>query len=386
MYSIKKNICSFLIPDSGTTIQPSNSGSCNISSHTSVGTGSINSSTSGVPTIDSPIKNLNSSIPFIDLTNDSPTKLSPSTAATTVTTTSTTDTAVATNTTPNTTTTITLPSLDDSSSKDKLSSVKIAPSGYFSTIQTSVPTPTPAVTTDPNNLLNADKDNITLSRSSNNNNNNNNARLLAASLVADLVCRICGRLSQQPQLEPDKRTMNANVLVECIQCGSLYHQLCHQPMILMSTSKQHWLCMHCCRPTTDSVSISTSVIDMTPSSSSNSTESTTTVVSSKLIRSHSIVSSSDVTIISANISTSGSPSSSSPSTDSTHHQSLIVPNPVQLSLDSSSLSTTSTAFVSSSSFSPTNPPTTVTVGARKRKPAFTSPLSGIPRKLKDEHA
>lgn len=71
---------------------------------------------------------------------------------------------------------------------------------------------------------------------------------LLASLVADLVCSACGRLTQQSQLEPDGKTMNANVLVECVRCGALFHQMCHKPPIYMqdhALAKQQWLCFNC---------------------------------------------------------------------------------------------------------------------------------------------
>ncbi|KER25199.1 hypothetical protein X801_00929 [Opisthorchis viverrini] len=68
-----------------------------------------------------------------------------------------------------------------------------------------------------------------------------------ASLVADLTCCVCGKITPQPQLEPDGKTMSSNVLVECCQCGALYHQLCHQPPVLSSrgTNPQQWLCTNC---------------------------------------------------------------------------------------------------------------------------------------------
>lgn len=74
------------------------------------------------------------------------------------------------------------------------------------------------------------------------------ARLLA-SLVADLACSVCGKLTGQAQLEPDGKTMNANVLVECAQCGALFHQLCHQPPVLSGergcTGGASWSCSRC---------------------------------------------------------------------------------------------------------------------------------------------
>ncbi|VDP85617.1 unnamed protein product [Echinostoma caproni] len=70
---------------------------------------------------------------------------------------------------------------------------------------------------------------------------------LLAMLVAELACCECGKLTRQPQLEPDGKTMNANILVECVQCGALYHQMCHQPPVLTSsgTSHQDWRCGSC---------------------------------------------------------------------------------------------------------------------------------------------
>ncbi|CAH8629787.1 unnamed protein product [Schistosoma rodhaini] len=251
--------------------------------------------------------------------------------------------------------------------------------------------------------------------------NNNNARLLAASLVADLVCRVCGRLSQQPQLEPDNKTLNANVLVECIKCGSLYHQLCHQPLILMSTPKQEWLCINCSITTTtnttifdpsfvSSVSALTSSVSCTATSSSNSMLTTLAIsanstcvnnmptdsmIPCSIIQSDGNILSRDVTRIADHNNNECSFSSS------THHSSLILSNPVQFQ----SLGTTSTVTTPQTSSLPvctsTSTPTTtnnfittvnlttsastVNVGARKRKPAFTSSLSGLPRKLKDDY-
>ncbi|KAF5394645.1 Uro-adherence factor A [Paragonimus heterotremus] len=71
---------------------------------------------------------------------------------------------------------------------------------------------------------------------------------LVASLVADLSCCICGKLTRQPQLEADGKTMNANMLVECVQCGALYHQMCHQPPISSASqpiNPQEWRCGKC---------------------------------------------------------------------------------------------------------------------------------------------
>ncbi|VDP60612.1 unnamed protein product [Schistosoma curassoni] len=252
------------------------------------------------------------------------------------------------------------------------------------------------------------------------NNNNNNARLLAASLVADLVCRLCGRLSQQPQLEPDNKTLNANVLVECIKCGSLYHQLCHQPLILMSTPKQQWLCINCSITTTtnttifnpsfvSSVSSLTSSISCTATSSSNSSLTTlaisanSTCVNSmsadpmipcSVIQSDGDILSKDVTMITDNNNNNEYSFSSS-----THHSSVVLSNPVHfqsrettstvITPQTSSLpvctSTSATTNNSITTVSSTTSASTVNVGARKRKPAFTSSLSGLPRKLKDDY-
>ncbi|CAH8610225.1 unnamed protein product [Schistosoma curassoni] len=251
-------------------------------------------------------------------------------------------------------------------------------------------------------------------------NNNNNARLLAASLVADLVCRLCGRLSQQPQLEPDNKTLNANVLVECIKCGSLYHQLCHQPLILMSTPKQQWLCINCSITTTtnttifnpsfvSSVSSLTSSISCTATSSSNSSLTTlaisanSTCVNSmsadpmipcSVIQSDGDILSKDVTMITDNNNNNEYSFSSS-----THHSSVVLSNPVHfqsrettstvITPQTSSLpvctSTSATTNNSITTVSSTTSASTVNVGARKRKPAFTSSLSGLPRKLKDDY-
>ncbi|KAA3672502.1 uncharacterized protein DEA37_0014779 [Paragonimus westermani] len=71
---------------------------------------------------------------------------------------------------------------------------------------------------------------------------------LVASLVADLSCCVCGKLTRQPQLEADGKTMNANMLVECVQCGALYHQMCHQPPISSASqpiNPQEWRCGKC---------------------------------------------------------------------------------------------------------------------------------------------
>ncbi|CAH8633348.1 unnamed protein product [Schistosoma rodhaini] len=267
-------------------------------------------------------------------------------------------------------------------------------------------------------LTKSSQDNSTFNTST-----NNNARLLAASLVADLVCRVCGRLSQQPQLEPDNKTLNANVLVECIKCGSLYHQLCHQPLILMSTPKQQWLCINCSISTTtnttifdpsyvSSVSALTTSVSYTATSSSNSTLTTLAIsanstcvnnmptesmIPCSVIQSDGNILSRDVTIIADHNNNNNECSFSS----STHHSSLILSNPVQFQ----SLGTTSTVTTPQTSSLPvctsTSTPTTtnnsittvnlttssstVNVGARKRKPAFTSSLSGLPRKLKDDY-
>ncbi|CAH8613560.1 unnamed protein product [Schistosoma bovis] len=258
------------------------------------------------------------------------------------------------------------------------------------------------------------------------NNNNNNARLLAASLVADLVCRLCGRLSQQPQLEPDNKTLNANVLVECIKCGSLYHQLCHQPLILMSTPKQQWLCINCSITTTtnttifnpsfvSSVSSLTSSISCTATSSSNSSLTTlaisanSTCVNSmsadpmipcSVIQSDGDILSKDVTMITDNNNNSNNNNNNEYSfSSSTHHSSVVLSNPVHfqsrettstvITPQTSSLpvctSTSATTNNSITTVSSTTSASTVNVGARKRKPAFTSSLSGLPRKLKDDY-
>ncbi|CAH8608476.1 unnamed protein product [Schistosoma bovis] len=258
-------------------------------------------------------------------------------------------------------------------------------------------------------------------------NNNNNARLLAASLVADLVCRLCGRLSQQPQLEPDNKTLNANVLVECIKCGSLYHQLCHQPLILMSTPKQQWLCINCSITTTtnttifnpsfvSSVSSLTSSISCTATSSSNSSLTTlaisanSTCVNSmsadpmipcSVIQSDGDILSKDVTMITDNNNNSNNNNNNNEYSfsSSTHHSSVVLSNPVHfqsrettstvITPQTSSLpvctSTSATTNNSITTVSSTTSASTVNVGARKRKPAFTSSLSGLPRKLKDDY-
>ncbi|CAH8578221.1 unnamed protein product [Dicrocoelium dendriticum] len=70
-----------------------------------------------------------------------------------------------------------------------------------------------------------------------------------ASLVADLACGVCGKLTQPPRLEPDGKSMNPNMLVECVQCKALYHQLCHDPPLLLSSTArnpQEWRCGNCC--------------------------------------------------------------------------------------------------------------------------------------------
>ncbi|CAH8592241.1 unnamed protein product [Schistosoma intercalatum] len=250
-------------------------------------------------------------------------------------------------------------------------------------------------------------------------NNNNNARLLAASLVADLVCRLCGRLSQQPQLEPDNKTLNANVLVECIKCGSLYHQLCHQPLILMSTPKQQWLCINCSITTTtnttifnpsfvSSVSSLTSSISCTATSSSNSSLTTlaisanSTCVNSmssdpmipcSIIQSDGDILSKDVTMIADNNNSNNNNNNNNneylfSSSNPVHFQSrettstVITPQTSSLPVCTSTSATTTNSITTVSS---TTSASTVNVGARKRKPAFTSSLSGLPRKLKDDY-
>ncbi|VDP71104.1 unnamed protein product [Schistosoma mattheei] len=260
------------------------------------------------------------------------------------------------------------------------------------------------------------------------NNNNNNARLLAASLVADLVCRLCGRLSQQPQLEPDNKTLNANVLVECIKCGSLYHQLCHQPLILMSTPKEQWLCINCSITTTtnttifnpsfvSSVSALTSSISCTATSSSNSSlttlaisanstcvnsMSTDPMIPCSVIQSDGDILSKDVTMITDNNNSNNNNNNNNNEysfSSSTHHSSVVLSNPVHfqsrettstvITPQTSSLpvctSTSATTNNSITTVSLTTSASTVNVGARKRKPAFTSSLSGLPRKLKDDY-
>ncbi|CAH8618398.1 unnamed protein product [Heterobilharzia americana] len=350
--------------DPATTVQL-----CPFSSVTSTGV------SSGV-TAEPAIGNSNSSNNIIDLTltdNDGPSISSSSTSSTV-------------------TASINPPLIEDCCSKDNLSNTRMN-STYMSTVTTpSSSIQIAPVSAGTNIVINSKQDTSSM---------NNSARLLAASLVADLVCRICGRLSQQPQLEMDKKTMNANVLVECIKCGSLYHQLCHQPVILMSMPKQQWMCMHCSTTTatTTSADLSLSspvpVVTLTVSSDSSCSITTDPVISSNLIRSHSILSS-DVTIVGSipgdnNLISSGS------SSYSIHQQSLILSDPVQFSSSSASsvsttltvtattTATTTTTNASTTSNTPTQATTTITVGARKRKPAFTSPLSGIPRKLKDEH-
>ncbi|CAH8605242.1 unnamed protein product [Schistosoma guineensis] len=270
--------------------------------------------------------------------------------------------------------------------------------------------------------------NTNTTTNNNTNTNNNNARLLAASLVADLVCRLCGRLSQQPQLEPDNKTLNANVLVECIKCGSLYHQLCHQPLILMSTPKQHWLCINCSITTTtnttifnpsfvSSISSLTSSISCTATSSSNSSLTTlaisanSTCVNSmsvdpmipcSVIQSDGDILSKDVTMITDNNNSNNNNNNNNNEysfSSSTHHSSVVLSNPVHfqsrettstvITPQTSSLpvctSTSATTNISITTVSSTTSASTVNVGARKRKPAFTSSLSGLPRKLKDDY-
>ncbi|KAF7243350.1 hypothetical protein EG68_08460 [Paragonimus skrjabini miyazakii] len=78
--------------------------------------------------------------------------------------------------------------------------------------------------------------------------NSNAGACLVASLVADLSCCVCGKLTRQPQLEADGKTMNANMLVECVQCGALYHQMCHQPPLSSASqpiNPQEWRCEKC---------------------------------------------------------------------------------------------------------------------------------------------
>ncbi|KAH9581406.1 Trafficking protein particle complex subunit 3 [Schistosoma haematobium] len=278
-------------------------------------------------------------------------------------------------------------------------------------------------------LTKSTQDNSSFNTNTTTTNNNNNARLLAASLVADLVCRLCGRLSQQPQLEPDNKTLNANVLVECIKCGSLYHQLCHQPLILMSTPKQQWLCINCSITTTtnttifnpsfvSSVSSLTSSISCTATSSSNSSLTTlaisanSTCVNSmsadpmipcSVIQSDGDILSKDVTMITDNNNNNNNNNSNNNNeysfSSSTHHSSVVLSNPVHfqsrettstvITPQTSSLpvctSTSATTNISITTASSTTSASTVNVGARKRKPAFTSSLSGLPRKLKDDY-
>ncbi|CAH8582757.1 unnamed protein product [Schistosoma mattheei] len=277
-------------------------------------------------------------------------------------------------------------------------------------------------------LTKSSQDNSSFNTNTTTTNNNNNARLLAASLVADLVCRLCGRLSQQPQLEPDNKTLNANVLVECIKCGSLYHQLCHQPLILMSTPKQQWLCINCSITTTtnttifnpsfvSSVSALTSSISCTATSSSNSSlttlaisanstcvnsMSTDPMIPCSVIQSDGDILSKDVTMITDNNNSNNNNNNNNNEysfSSSTHHSSVVLSNPVHfqsrettstvITPQTSSLpvctSTSATTNNSITTVSLTTSASTVNVGARKRKPAFTSSLSGLPRKLKDDY-
>ncbi|TNN11017.1 hypothetical protein EWB00_004956 [Schistosoma japonicum] len=315
-------------------------------------------------------------------------------------------------------------------SDDKLSTTKVMNSNYLPTVsqtQSSSSSSSSSFTSSVDSTM-ISNDTLIASNQENSNLNTNNAHLLlAASLVADLVCRLCGRLSQQPQLEPDKKTINANVLVECLKCGSLYHQLCHQPFILMSTPKQQWICANCSIisttsivTTADPLIISTSSITsfnstMNLTSSINSTcnvLSTDSMISCNVIESSDILST-DMTVITGNDHNDSSSSSSSSFSSS----SVILSNPVPVS-SSSTISTITTLSLlpttaiatnqlclsssspplyppSSSSSSSSTTTTTITstipststinIGARKRKPAFTSPLSSLPRKLKDDY-
>ncbi|VDP34263.1 unnamed protein product [Schistosoma margrebowiei] len=307
------------------------------------------------------------------------------------------------------------------------STIITTPTTYIPTVSSVSPQPpslsSPVVTVI-NALTKSSQDNSSFNTTT----NNNNARLLAASLVADLVCRLCGRLSQQPQLEPDNKTLNANVLVECIKCGSLYHQLCHQPLILMSTPKQQWLCINCSITTTtnttifnpsfvSSVSALTS-ISCTATSSSNSllttlaisanstcvnSMSTDPMIPCSVIQSDGDILSKDVTMITDNNNSNNNNNNNNEYSfsSSTHHSSVVLSNPVQfqsrgttstgITPQTSSLpvctTTTSTTTNNNSvtTVSLTTSASTVNVGARKRKPAFTSSLSGLPRKLKDDY-
>ncbi|CAH8610636.1 unnamed protein product [Schistosoma margrebowiei] len=307
------------------------------------------------------------------------------------------------------------------------STIITTPTTYIPTVSSVSPQPpslsSPVVTVI-NALTKSSQDNSSFNTTT----TNNNARLLAASLVADLVCRLCGRLSQQPQLEPDNKTLNANVLVECIKCGSLYHQLCHQPLILMSTPKQQWLCINCSITTTtnttifnpsfvSSVSALTS-ISCTATSSSNSllttlaisanstcvnSMSTDPMIPCSVIQSDGDILSKDVTMITDNNNSNNNNNNNNEYSfsSSTHHSSVVLSNPVQfqsrgttstgITPQTSSLpvctTTTSTTNNNNSvtTVSLTTSASTVNVGARKRKPAFTSSLSGLPRKLKDDY-
>ncbi|XP_023248465.1 integrator complex subunit 12-like isoform X2 [Copidosoma floridanum] len=61
-----------------------------------------------------------------------------------------------------------------------------------------------------------------------------------ADILEDVACVICNEMSVGAR----------NRLVECVKCGSLYHQECHTPHILDSQVDSHpgeWYCYNCTR-------------------------------------------------------------------------------------------------------------------------------------------
>ncbi|KAL7054674.1 hypothetical protein AAHC03_025860 [Spirometra sp. Aus1] len=72
-----------------------------------------------------------------------------------------------------------------------------------------------------------------------------------ADIVADLACRVCGRLitnHPDPSGGYSGNGGGTNAMIECSLCHGLYHQLCHTPPVLgrlPATNLSAWTCSTC---------------------------------------------------------------------------------------------------------------------------------------------
>uniref|UniRef100_A0A0X3NHW5 PHD-type domain-containing protein n=1 Tax=Schistocephalus solidus TaxID=70667 RepID=A0A0X3NHW5_SCHSO len=85
--------------------------------------------------------------------------------------------------------------------------------------------------------------------SSNRENSVNDGADVMADIVADLACRVCGRLiTNRPDPGGGGNGGGTNAMIECSLCHGLYHQLCHTPPVLgrlPATSLNTWTCSTC---------------------------------------------------------------------------------------------------------------------------------------------